>query len=212
MPLTLLGLLAVLHPAADGLSPAAKAGKAVFEGLSTLASGVGEARIADLRMAGAPEYLGSPEGMDGLSALGKGFEKHPELAAEAFRLYADVLPRMGWLRGWDGGEATHLARIARGRVEPALAERVRTESVGLLERTISKQESASPKPVGKTAVDLFRLDLSDLRGKVVVLDFWVTWCKPCMGFFPRIREIAGFFVRLGRDRRSAREDRRPSGL
>ena len=86
MPLTLLGLLAVLHPSADGLSPAAKAGKVEFDRLTTLDSGVGEARIADLRMDGTPEYLGSPEGMDGLSALGKGFEKHPELAAEAFRL------------------------------------------------------------------------------------------------------------------------------
>ena len=32
--------------------------------------------------------------------------------------------------------------------------------------------------------------LSDLRGKVVVLDFWATWCKPCVGLFPKIREIA----------------------
>ncbi|MGI9014070.1 MAG: TlpA family protein disulfide reductase [Phycisphaerales bacterium] len=31
--------------------------------------------------------------------------------------------------------------------------------------------------------------LSDLKGKVVVLDYWATWCGPCVASFPKIREL-----------------------
>jgi thiol-disulfide isomerase/thioredoxin len=31
--------------------------------------------------------------------------------------------------------------------------------------------------------------LRDYKGKVVVLDFWATWCGPCVGSFPQVREL-----------------------
>jgi len=31
--------------------------------------------------------------------------------------------------------------------------------------------------------------LADLKGKVVVLDFWTTWCGPCVASFPEVREM-----------------------
>lgn len=31
--------------------------------------------------------------------------------------------------------------------------------------------------------------LAELKGKVVLLEFWATWCKPCEQMFPKVKEL-----------------------
>jgi len=46
----------------------------------------------------------------------------------------------------------------------------------------------------KTRVEFQTIDgrtiaLDDLRGRVVLLDFWATWCAPCLAELPRLKKL-----------------------
>ena len=47
-----------------------------------------------------------------------------------------------------------------------------------------------PEVMG-TRLDGVEERLSDYRGRIVLIDFWATWCKPCVAALPQLRELVG---------------------
>jgi cytochrome c biogenesis protein CcmG/thiol:disulfide interchange protein DsbE len=63
---------------------------------------------------------------------------------------------------------------------------------------------------GLSALDGTQYKLSDLRGQWVILNFWATWCVPCVTEMPALQaiadEYAGQVILLGINVRESRED------
>lgn len=63
---------------------------------------------------------------------------------------------------------------------------------GAQEKKASPHEAMIGKPApdfqGEFALNAKAVKLSDLKGKVVMIDFWAVWCPPCIATFPHLRE------------------------
>jgi len=61
----------------------------------------------------------------------------------------------------------------------------------LLSLSLAKADVDFSKPIDLkfTALDGREVDLAKMRGKVVLIDFWATWCPPCRHIAPDIVDL-----------------------
>ncbi|MBY0312908.1 MAG: TlpA family protein disulfide reductase [Phycisphaerales bacterium] len=77
------------------------------------------------------------------------------------------------------------------------------EQIALIGRPMPLPMSTGPdgKPAeAKPVVDLDDkpVDLAALKGKVVVMDFWATWCGPCVAGMPAMHELMKSYTDAGK--------------
>ena len=85
---------------------------------------------------------------------------------------------------------SNLSEILRAQNRTEEADRFASEAKNEYRAGIQREFKNEPvKDFELSTIDGRKVKLSDLKGKVVMLNFWATWCKPCIQEMPLFAKI-----------------------
>lgn len=123
-----------------------------------------------------------------ISESGEEFKTAFELEPRLTEAHFDYGVSLAYLHQDDAARAEFTAFLNKDRTSPSLHSRAER----YLERVDLARAKMAP-PFSVATLDGKTVSMDGLAGKVVLIDFWATWCGPCREALPHIRKIAQKF-------------------